>query len=256
MTNKTGFAAIAAREQGLKRQLTSAQMSMIAIGGAIGTGLFMGSSFAIGFAGPGVLISYSIGAFIALLLMGCLAEMTVAHPTSGSFGDRWAKIGKAFNAKVVEVKEEWGKPVDPAKVEAALKANPDAKAVFCQHTETSTGVVNDLKALGKIVGATPAVLVVDAISGLGGEELKMDEWGLNVVVSGSQKGLMTAPGLAFASVDAKAWKLVEAAKNPQPEVHVRPNRRAPYDTVAKVLALAQRNGMQRIGFVGNEQFME
>lgn len=86
MTNKTGFAAIAAREQGLKRQLTSAQMSMIAIGGAIGTGLFMGSSFAIGFAGPGVLISYSIGAFIALLLMGCLAEMTVAHPTSGSFG--------------------------------------------------------------------------------------------------------------------------------------------------------------------------
>lgn len=86
MTNKTGFAAIAAREQGLKRQLTSAQMSMIAIGGAIGTGLFMGSSFAIGFAGPGVLISYSIGALIALLLMGCLAEMTVAHPTSGSFG--------------------------------------------------------------------------------------------------------------------------------------------------------------------------
>lgn len=86
MNDKTGFAAIAAREQGLKRQLTSAQMSMIAIGGAIGTGLFMGSSFAIGFAGPGVLLSYAIGALIALLLMGCLAEMTVAHPTSGSFG--------------------------------------------------------------------------------------------------------------------------------------------------------------------------
>lgn len=86
MTTKTGFAAIAAREQGLKRQLTSAQMSMIAIGGAIGTGLFMGSSFAIGFAGPGVLVSYALGALIALLLMGCLAEMTVAHPTSGSFG--------------------------------------------------------------------------------------------------------------------------------------------------------------------------
>ncbi|MNF42757.1 GABA permease [compost metagenome] len=86
MNDKTGFAAIAAREQGLKRHLTSAQMSMIAIGGAIGTGLFMGSSFAIGFAGPGVLISYAVGAVIALLLMGCLAEMTVAHPTSGSFG--------------------------------------------------------------------------------------------------------------------------------------------------------------------------
>lgn len=86
MTDKTGFSAIAAREQGLQRRLTPAQMSMIALGGAIGTGLFMGSSFAIGFAGPGVLISYALGALIALLLMGCLAEMTVAHPTSGSFG--------------------------------------------------------------------------------------------------------------------------------------------------------------------------
>ncbi|MBZ9666410.1 amino acid permease [Pseudomonas sp. LMG 31766] len=86
MNDKTGFAAITAREQGLKRQLTAAQMAMIAIGGAIGTGLFMGSSYAIGFAGPGVLVSYAIGALIALLLMGCLAEMTVAHPTSGSFG--------------------------------------------------------------------------------------------------------------------------------------------------------------------------
>ncbi|MFU2512846.1 amino acid permease [Pseudomonas aeruginosa] len=86
MNDKTGFAAIAAREQGLKRQLSSAQMSMIAIGGAIGTGLFMGSTFAIGVAGPGVLVSYAIGALITLLLMGCLAEMTVAHPTSGSFG--------------------------------------------------------------------------------------------------------------------------------------------------------------------------
>ncbi|WXL26969.1 amino acid permease [Ectopseudomonas mendocina] len=86
MQNNKDFTAITAREQGLKRHLTSAQMSMIAIGGAIGTGLFMGSSYAIGFAGPGVLLSYAIGALIAMLLMGCLAEMTIAHPTSGSFG--------------------------------------------------------------------------------------------------------------------------------------------------------------------------
>lgn len=133
--------------------------------------------------------------------------------TSGSFGERWIKINEAFGAKVVAVKEEWGKPIDVKKVEEALKANPDAKAVFCQHTETSTGVVNDLPALGKIVDATPAVLVVDAISGLGGEELRMDEWKLDVVVSGSQKGLMVAPGLAFASVSPKGWKAVEACKN-------------------------------------------
>ncbi|VWC50420.1 amino acid transport, membrane protein [Burkholderia aenigmatica] len=80
------FQHIAAREQGLRRTLSARQMAMIAIGGAIGTGLFLGSGFAIGFAGPSVLVSYAIGAFISLLLMGCLAEMTVAHPTSGSFG--------------------------------------------------------------------------------------------------------------------------------------------------------------------------
>jgi L-asparagine transporter-like permease len=81
-----GFQQIVERERGLKRTLNASQMAMIAIGGAIGTGLFLGSGFAIGFAGPSVLVSYAIGAFIALILMGCLAEMTVAHPTSGSFG--------------------------------------------------------------------------------------------------------------------------------------------------------------------------
>ena len=80
------FGSIQRRESGLMQKLSAAQMTMIAIGGAIGTGLFMGSAFAIGFAGPSVLISYAIGALIGLLLMGCLAEMTVAHPTSGSFG--------------------------------------------------------------------------------------------------------------------------------------------------------------------------
>ncbi|WDD92972.1 amino acid permease [Burkholderia sp. FERM BP-3421] len=86
MNSEERFDQIAVREGGLKRTLSARQMSMIAIGGAIGTGLFLGSGFAIGFAGPSVLISYGIGAVISLLLMGCLAEMTVAHPTPGSFG--------------------------------------------------------------------------------------------------------------------------------------------------------------------------
>jgi amino acid transporter, AAT family len=84
--SETGFAAITRREQGLRRTLGAGRLAMIAIGGAIGTGLFLGSGFAISLAGPAVLVSYAIGAVIALLLMGCLAEMTVAHPTSGSFG--------------------------------------------------------------------------------------------------------------------------------------------------------------------------
>jgi len=82
----TDFDHISKREEGLQRKLTAGQMSMIAIGGAIGTGLFLGSKFAIGLAGPSVILSYAISGFITLLLMGCLAEMTIAHPTSGSFG--------------------------------------------------------------------------------------------------------------------------------------------------------------------------
>jgi len=86
----SGFDTITEREKGLHRSLSSRQISMIAIGGAIGTGLFLGSRFAIGFAGPAVLLSYFIGAVIAFLLMSCMAEMTIAHPTSGSFG-AWAE---------------------------------------------------------------------------------------------------------------------------------------------------------------------
>ena len=91
LTRSPRFDTIMEREKGLQRSLSARQLSMIAIGGAIGTGLFLGSGFAIGFAGPAVLVSYSIGAIISLLLMGCMAEMTVAHPTSGSFG-AWAEF--------------------------------------------------------------------------------------------------------------------------------------------------------------------
>src|SRR5580765_9035168 len=88
---QTSFDDIIERERGLRRTLSARRMTMIAIGGAIGTGLFLGSGFAISLAGPAVLLSYLIGALIALLLMGCLAEMTIAHPTSGSFG-AWAEF--------------------------------------------------------------------------------------------------------------------------------------------------------------------
>lgn len=133
----------------------------------------------------------------------------------GSFGERWIKICEAFGVKVHAIREDWGEPVVPEKIEAALKQNPNVKAVLTQHTETSAGTVNDLKAIGKIVAKTPAIFIVDAISGLGGEELHQDEWLLDVVVSGSQKGLMTAPGLAMASLSEKAWKLVETSQCPK-----------------------------------------
>jgi aspartate aminotransferase-like enzyme len=140
---------------------------------------------------------------------------TAIVATSGAFGERWVKICEAFGAKVVQAKAEWGRAVDPSEVEKALRANPTAKAVFCQLTETSTGVVNDVQRYAQLTNATPAILVVDAISGLGGQDIQMDNWKVDVVVSGSQKGLMTAPGLAMVSLSDKAWKLVETAKNPR-----------------------------------------
>jgi len=133
----------------------------------------------------------------------------------GSFGERWVKIAEAFGIQVHAVREEWGKPADPQKIADALKAHPKAKAVLLQHTETSAGSVNDLKTISKIVEKSPAILIVDSISGLGGEELHMDDWHLDVVVSGSQKGLMTAPGLAMAALSDKGWKAVESAKCPR-----------------------------------------
>ncbi|MEW6040634.1 MAG: alanine--glyoxylate aminotransferase family protein, partial [Elusimicrobiota bacterium] len=140
-------------------------------------------------------------------------EVIVA--SSGVFGDRWLKICDAFGVKVIKIDVDWGKAVEPEKIESALKSNSKIKAVFTTHTETSTGVVNDLKTIGEIVSRTSAILIVDAISGLGGQPLYMDDWKLDVVVSGSQKGLMTAPGLAFAAVSQKAWQVIESAKLPK-----------------------------------------
>jgi aspartate aminotransferase-like enzyme len=143
------------------------------------------------------------------------AGETAIVATSGAFGDRWGKLLEAYGAQVVYVKAEWGRAVNPTDLAKALKLTPQAKAVFCQHTETSTGVVTDLSEFGRLVAGTPAVLVVDAISGLAGQELQTDAWKLDVVVSGSQKGLMTAPGLSVIAAGPKAWPLIEASKNPR-----------------------------------------
>jgi aspartate aminotransferase-like enzyme len=140
---------------------------------------------------------------------------TAIVASTGNFGDRWAKLLDTYGAKVVLLREIDGQSVDIAKVQDALRKNPDAKAVFTQHTETSTGVVNDIKTLGSIISQSNALLVVDAISGLVGQELRMDDWKVDVVVTGSQKGLMTAPGLSFTSLSPRAWAAVEASKSPR-----------------------------------------
>ncbi len=133
----------------------------------------------------------------------------------GKFGERFGEICKAYGIEVIEVVQEWGIPVDAAQIESILKENPDVKAVFSTLCETSSGVVTDIKALGAVVAKTDAILVCDAISGLGADDMRTDEWGVDMVVVGSQKGLMLPPGLAFLSVSDKARKMIDSSKSPK-----------------------------------------
>ncbi len=133
----------------------------------------------------------------------------------GKFGERWTELCNSFQIKPIVVDVKWGRSVNPKDIKKLLEEDKSIKAVFATLCETSTGVVTDIKSLAEVTKDTNAVLVVDAISGLGVEDCQTDNWGVDVVVSGSQKGLMLPPGLAFASVSKKAWGLVEACKSPR-----------------------------------------
>jgi aspartate aminotransferase-like enzyme len=131
----------------------------------------------------------------------------------GKFGERWAELCEAYGADTVHVETEWGERIDRARVDEALaSAGGRAKALFTTQSETSTGVVNDIKALTEVAHAHGAVIGVDAVSGLGVVDLPTDEWGVDVVVSGSQKALMCPPGLAFVSVSDRALAAAEQAR--------------------------------------------
>src|SRR3954470_6393636 len=125
--------------------------------------------------------------------------------SAGSFGDRWHQLAKAYGADVDLLEYEWGETPTAEDVAQRLEARA-AKAVFMTQSETSTGVVSDVRAIAAAAKAAGALSVVDAISSLGAVPLEMDAWGVDVVVSGSQKALMTPPGLAMAAVSDAAWE--------------------------------------------------
>ena len=133
---------------------------------------------------------------------------------AGKFGERWAEIAKAYGLDAVVLTSEYGDTVSPDRVSKALSENPNARGVFVQASETSTGAAHDVKAMGQAVAKTDAILVVDAITGLGTMPLDIDGWGLDVVIGGSQKAFMIPPGLAFMSVSPKAWKFTETSNLP------------------------------------------
>jgi aspartate aminotransferase-like enzyme len=134
---------------------------------------------------------------------------------AGRWGERWRNIAKALGIDVVAVTVPYGQPVAANQLAQALRQHPDAAAVCATLSETATGVKNDIAGYGKLVAPTPAVLLVDAISGLGCVECRTDEWGIDLCVAGSQKGLMLPPGLAFVSVSDKAWQKIDANDQPR-----------------------------------------
>jgi aspartate aminotransferase-like enzyme len=134
--------------------------------------------------------------------------------TAGKFGERWVEITKAYGLDVTLLKAEYGDVVTPERVEQALKSTPGVKGVFITASETSTGAMHDVEAMGKIIARTDALFVVDGITAMGTMPLDIDGWGLDVVAGGSQKAFMIPPGLAFLAVSPKAWKAEEKATLP------------------------------------------
>ena len=135
---------------------------------------------------------------------------------AGKFGERWGELCRVYGINVDLIKIDWGQAVDPQEVARRLDANPAIRAVFVQANETSTGVQQPVKELAAVTKTRPGtILVVDAISALGGYPLPMDEWGIDILVAGSQKAMMLPPGLAFAALSPKAWDFVKTAKCPK-----------------------------------------
>jgi aspartate aminotransferase-like enzyme len=181
---------------------------------------------------------------------------------AGWFALRWAKICRAYGVEVISLDFEWGRPAEPARVEEALRQHPDAVAVFATLSETSTGTGHPVEEIGRIVGATSALFVVDGISGVGAMECRTDDWGIDILCVGSQKALMLPPGLAFVAVSPKAWKVIEANPNPPAyyfDLTAARKKMAEFDTPytpAHTLILALRVALDRIQSEGLENVLK
>jgi aspartate aminotransferase-like enzyme len=144
----------------------------------------------------------------------------------GSFGDRFAKIARTYGADVTSIDVDWGQAADPGALREALRADPGYRAVLLTHNETSTAVMNPIPELAAVVRevASDALILVDSVSGLGAVPFEMDAWGVDVVVTGSQKAWMSAPGLAMIAASPRAWTAMETATMPRLYLDLRAHR--------------------------------
>ena len=162
-----------------------------------------------------VLSSSGTGAMEAAVVNFLSPGDRVLVASAGLFGQRFGEIVRAYGADLLTIQAPYGQALDSKEVERALRKEPDIKMVAATLCETTTGVVNDIKALAEIVKDSSAIMVVDAVSGLGADELRTDLWGVDVVIGASQKALMAPPGVALISVSPKAWSLAESAELPK-----------------------------------------
>lgn len=141
---------------------------------------------------------------------------TIISVNGGKFGERWVSMPRTFGLNVVELKVEWGKAPAPAQIKEVLMRTPAAQAVYLTHSETSTGTATDIRASARVIRENSSALVcVDAITAVGAHELRFDEWGLDVCVTGSQKGLMIPPGLAFVALSQRAIARLQKSSIPK-----------------------------------------
>lgn len=160
-------------------------------------------------------VSSGTGSMEAAVVNTLSAGDTVLALRAGKFGERWEEICRAYGVTVVSMAAPFGQTVSAETVAEALRRHPEARAVLMQHSESSTGVLHDVQGIAAATRGTPAILIVDAVSSLGIADLRLDEWGVDLVVAGSQKGLMLPPGLSFCALSEKAWGHVTESRLPR-----------------------------------------
>lgn len=194
-----------------------------------------------------ILASSGTGAMEAAVANTCSAGDRVIVVNGGKFGERWLKISQAFGLNVIELKVEWGHAVAVEAIAQALKNHPGTRAVLIQASETSTTALHPVEQIAALTRSTETLLIVDGITAVGATDTPMDRWGIDVLVTGSQKALMLPPGLAFIALTEKAWRQAEQTTQPRYYFDLRRERKEQQKhTTAYTPAIALINGLHEV----------
>ncbi|MGB9893461.1 MAG: pyridoxal-phosphate-dependent aminotransferase family protein [Candidatus Saccharicenans sp.] len=208
-----------------------------------------------------ILAASGTGAMEAAVINTLSPGDKVITINGGKFGERWGNICRAYGLETKEIVLTWGDDFSQEQLAEEIKKNPGVKAVFTTLSETSTGAIFDIKGFGEVIAETEAILVVDGISGLGATPCPMDEWKVDVMVTGSQKSFMIPPGLAYLAFSPKAWKMVETSKLPKFYFDIKKYRKnlekqtTPW-TPAVSLIIQQQKALEIIKNMGLENLLK